>query len=88
MGSLFKIPGYIVYGVGGLWGFLTCLSIVFNTLGFIGGVLALMFLPFTLAIAPWYAIIKEGNWFPLILVYGSGLVGTILLAIGYAIDRE
>lgn len=52
MGLIFKIPAFIVYFVAGLWGFLICLGIVIDNLGFIGGAIAFFVAPFTLAFAP------------------------------------
>lgn len=88
MGSIFKIPGYLIYFVGGLWGFAICLGIVADKFGTIGGAIALILFPFTLTLAPFYAGFANGNWLPLALVYGSGIVGTILVAIGSAIDKN
>lgn len=86
MGALFKFPAYIVYLVGGLWGFFISLKIVFANLGFIGGAIAFFLAPFTLALAPWYEVFVHSNWFPVILVYGSGVFATILYTIGSSID--
>jgi hypothetical protein len=88
MGSIFKIPAGIIYVVGGLWGLFICLGIITDALGFIGGAIAFFLLPFTLYFAPWYAAIAKGNWFPLLLVYGSGIAAAILYAIGAAIDKD
>jgi hypothetical protein len=88
MGAIFKVPGMILYFVGGLWGLFVCLGIVADTLGFIGAVVALFLLPFTLYLAPWYAGFADGNWFPLLLVYGSGVGAMILIGVGSAIDRD
>jgi len=88
MGVIFKIPAYIVYFVAGLWGFFISLGIVVDNLGFIGGAIAFMFAPVTLAFAPWYEAIAHSNWFPVLLVYGGGIAGSILYGIGYAIDGD
>lgn len=88
MGLIFKIPAFIVYFVAGLWGFLICLGIVIDNLGFIGGAIAFFVAPFTLAFAPWYEAIANSNWFPLMLVYGGGIGASILYAIGSVIDRD
>lgn len=88
MGSIFKIPGYLIYFIGGLWGFAICLGIVANKLGTILAVISLFFFPVTLVVAPFYAGFANGNWLPLALVYGSGILGTVLVAIGSAIDKD
>ena len=88
MGAIFKIPGFIVYFVAGLWGFFISLGIVVDHLGFIGGAIAFLLAPVTLAFAPWYEAIANSNWFPVMLVYGGGIGATILVAIGSAIDGD
>lgn len=86
MGIVFKVPGYIIYAVAGLWGFFISLGIIVDHLGFIGGVIAFFVAPFTLAFAPWYEAIANSNWFPVLLTYGGGIVATIFVGIGSAID--
>ena len=88
MGALFKIPGYIVYVVTGLWGFFISLGIVADHWGFAGAVIAFFVAPVTLALAPWYEALANSNWFPLLLVYGGGISASVLMAIGSAIDGE
>jgi len=88
MGAIFKIPAGIIYIVGGIWGFFICLGIISDALGFIGSLLAFFLLPITVYLAPWYAAFAQGNWFPLMLVYGSGIAAMVLYAIGSAIDRD
>jgi len=88
MGLIFKIPAFIIYFVSGVWGMFISLGIVIDNLGFIGGVIAFALFPITLAFAPWYAALADGNWFPLILIYGGLAVATALIAIGMAIDKD
>jgi len=88
MGAIFKVPAFIIYIVGGMWGFFISLGIVIDALGFIGGAIAFFFAPVALAFAPWYAAIADNNWFPVGLVYGGGLVASILYVIGSAIDGD
>lgn len=88
MGVLFKIVGYVVFWIAGLWGFFLSLGIVVDHLGFLGGAIAFFLAPFTLVFAPWYEAIANSNWFPLILVYGGGICAAILIGVGTAIDGE
>jgi hypothetical protein len=87
MGALLKVLGYIIFVVGGLWGFVISLKIVIDNLGFIGGAIAFFVFPVTFVFAPLYAGIADSNWFPLILNYGSGISCAILVAISESIDR-
>jgi hypothetical protein len=88
MGAIFKVPAFIIYVVGGIWGFFISLGIVTDALGFIGGAIAFFLAPVALAFAPWYAAIADNNWFPVGLVYGGGLAASILYVIGSAIDGD
>lgn len=88
MGSVFKIPALIVYVVGGLWGLIVCLGIVSSKAGTLAAIIAFFVLPITLYIAPWYVGFVESNWFPVLLVYGSGIAAAILYGIGALIDGD
>jgi len=88
MGIVFNVLGYIVYIITGLWSTVVCLGIVIDNLGFIGGIIALAIAPITLVFAPLYSGIAENNWFPLILVYGGGLLGYIFTYLGSIINGE
>ena len=88
MGIIFKIPAFIIFFLAGLWGFFITLGIVVDNLGFIGGAIAFMLAPVTLAFAPWYEALAHSNWFPVILVYGGGIGAWILYFIGASIDGD
>ena len=88
MGAVFKIPAFLIYVIGGIWGFILCAGIIHVKFGFLGALVAFIIFPFTFALVPWYAGIADGNWFPLALNYGSVLAGGVLFAIGSAIDRD
>jgi hypothetical protein len=88
MGYIFKIPAFIIYAIAGIWGFFICFGIVVDHTGFIGGVIAFGLAPVALAFAPWYEAIANGNWFPLILIYGGGIGASVLYWIGALIDGD
>jgi hypothetical protein len=88
MGAIFKVPGFIVYLLGGLWGLFICLGIVHAKLGIIGVVVGLFIFPVVIYLAPWYVGFADGNWMPVTVVYGSGIVAMILIVIGSAIDKD
>ena len=87
MGKLFKVPGYVLYVVGGLWALGLSLNIVHDALGSVAMFISFFLLPVTLGIAPFYEGFAHGNWFPAILTYGSGIAATGLISIGTRIDR-
>jgi hypothetical protein len=71
--------------VFGLWGFLVELAIIFDVLGPVGVIAGLILFPITFFVAPWYALFVDGSWFPLVLVYGGGIPGRIIMTIGQSI---
>jgi len=77
MGAIFRIPA-ITLGLAGVWGLFVCVGLVGNSLGYWGGLIALIFFPFSLLIDPWYEGFAHSNWFPMLLVYGSSVGGTVL----------
>ncbi len=88
LGSIFNVLGVIIWVIFGLWGFIIEVAIVNQVAGFWGLVVAFMLLPITLAVTPWYALVAWGNWFPLVIVYGGGIVGTLFFGIGSAIAGD
>jgi hypothetical protein len=88
LGSILKVLGYIIFAIFGLWSFIIDLTIVYQAAGFWGFVIAFVLFPITFAVAPWYALIIQGNWFPLVIGYGGGIVAVILFYIGSAIAPD
>jgi hypothetical protein len=88
MGIIFKAPAFLIYIVAGLWGLIICLRIVADTLGTVMAIVSLFLLPALLSIAPWYQGLWHGDWFPLALIYGGGVIATILFGIGSMIDGQ
>lgn len=69
--------GSILLIIGSILGELYALYIVSIEFGLAGAVAAFLFFPVAIAIAPIYALLVYGAWFPLIVVYGligSGMV--------------
>lgn len=88
MGSIFKVPGYIVYFLGGIWGLFISLGIIKAKLGFIAAMIGFFIFPIALYIAPLYAGFADGNWAPATVIYGSGIVAMVLIFIGTVIDKD
>lgn len=88
MAAIFKIPGYLIYFISGIWGFFLSLEIVVDNLGFLGGAIAFFLAPVTLVFAPWYEAIANSDWFLIMLVYGGAIAATVLFAIGSALDGD
>ena len=88
MGAIFSMLGAVVGLVGGIWGLIVCLGIISSKAGTLAAILALVLLPATLSIAPWYVALAENNWFPVLLVYGSGVGAALLHQLGVLIGGE
>jgi putative effector of murein hydrolase LrgA (UPF0299 family) len=88
MGAIFSILSAAVGLIGGFWGLIVCLGIISTKAGALAAILSLVLLPATLSIAPWYVAFAENNWFPVLLVYGSGVSAALLYQFGVLIDGE
>jgi hypothetical protein len=88
MGAILRIFGAVVGLTGGIWGLIVCLGIISSKVDKLAAILAFIFLPATLSLAPWYVVIAENNWFPVLLVYGSGIGAALLYRVGALIDGE
>ena len=82
LGDMLKGLAYLIFIVCGLWGFILELSIIYQAVGLWLVIVGIVLFPVTLAVAPWYALIAYGNWFPLALIYGGGIAGSIIGSIG------
>ena len=89
MGNLLKFPAFIIFFIGGIWGFFLSIEILQNWMGdIIGFIVGVFLVPFLLTIAPLVDGFLNGNWLPAQVVYGSTLIGGLLFAIGSAIDGD
>ena len=82
--------GCLVWGIWGIVGLLVNLGVVHDAIGwgFFGIILAFIFFPFTITVAPFYALVAWGDWLPLIVTYGGGLMGIIIMVIGGIIRSD
>jgi hypothetical protein len=48
----------------------------------------LFLLPITLYISPWYVAFVDGNWHPVIVIFGSAALAFSLGLVGILIDRD
>lgn len=88
LGKFIKIVGGIAFVILGLWGFFICLAIISKITGFWGLVVALFLAPVTFLAAPLYAGFAWGNWFPLILNYGGGVMALAIVGLGSVLAKE
>ena len=75
--SIFRILSIFCMVVGGLLAY----GLILKKIGFIGGTIAMILLPVTAAVAPWYKGFVLNQWAPLILIYGGATSAYIFSAI-------
>lgn len=71
--SIFRVSSILCIFVGSLLAY----GIILKKIGFIWGTIAMMLLPVTAAIAPWYESFVLNQWLPLILIYGGAAFACI-----------
>ena len=67
----------LIYIISGIWGLFICFTVVKDVFGPIIAFLGLIFFPFILTLAPWYAALANHDFYPLLIVYGGVLLGTL-----------
>ena len=71
----------LIYIISGIWGLFICFTVVKDVFGPIIAFLGLIFFPFILTIAPWYAALANHDFYPLLIVYGGIILGTLCFRI-------
>ena len=71
----------LIYVISGICGLFICFIIVKDVFGPIIAFLGLIFFPFILTIAPWYALLANHDFYPLLIVYGGIILGTLCFKI-------
>ena len=71
----------LIYIISGIWGLFICFTLVKNVFGPIIAFLGLIFFPFILTLAPWYAALANHDFYPLLIVYGGIILGTLCFRI-------
>ena len=89
MGNLLKFPAFIIFIVGGIWGFFLSVEILQEWMGdIIGFIVGVILVPFLLTIAPLVDGFINGNWLAAQVVFGSSILAGLLYVIGSAIDGD
>jgi len=68
--------------------FIIISSIANKIAGFWGIVGAIFLFPISFPVIPWYALIVYGDWWPLVIVYGGGLLTTTLIGLGHSLLND
>jgi len=75
------LVGILIYIITAFWGLFICFAIVKEVFGSIIAFLGLIFFPFILTLAPWYAALANHDFYPLMIVYGGLILGTLFFRI-------
>lgn len=87
MYRLAKLAAAVAYLAAGLLGLLLCGRFVLSLGGGWAAGAAVVLFPLTLVTVPWAALIRDGVWAPLIVVYGGTFVAGLLHALARALER-
>jgi hypothetical protein len=71
----------LIYVISGISGLFICFTVVKDVFGPIIAFLGLIFFPFILTLAPWYAALANHDFYPLLIVYGGIILGTLCFRI-------
>ena len=71
----------LIYVISGIFGLFICFTVVKDVFGPIIAFLGLIFFPFILTLAPWYALLVNHDFYPLFVVYGGIILGTLCFRI-------
>jgi uncharacterized membrane protein YuzA (DUF378 family) len=86
MSAILRTASYFLFVFAALWGLILCFDIIDQAFGTIIAFISLIFFPFVLGLAPWYALFIYGDFTPLLVVYGGGIPAAILYALSKKID--
>ena len=70
-----------------IYGFVLCFGIVEDVLGSVWAFVSLIFAPFVLGLAPWYALFANGDYVPLLVTYGGIIPGGLLFALSEKFEK-
>lgn len=88
LGDIIVVIGLATFAITSIWGFFLTLAIITKAAGFWGLVAAIFVFPVTFFAAPLYAGFAFGDWFPLALNYGGGIVSAALIGIGFLLSSR
>jgi uncharacterized membrane protein len=79
--SPFFLVGILIYVITAFYGLFICFDVVKEVFGPIIAFLGLIFFPFILTLAPWYAALANHDFYPLLIVYGGVILGSLCFGI-------
>ena len=88
LGTVLHIIAFIMLIGGGFVSLFICYGIVREVFGQVVAFLILLIFPVVFAVAPVYALIAWGNWFPLVFIYGVFILAGTMMGISRKITGE
>jgi len=88
IGKIFKIIAIILYIVWALWSTYVLSGILIKIGGFLALLIGYFLLPVVELVAPIYALLVWGDWNPLFVCYGVGIIATIFGGIGSMLSGD
>ena len=79
--SPFFLIGILIYVITAFYGLFICFDVMKEVFGPIIAFLGLIFFPFILTLAPWYAALANHDFYPLLIVYGGAILGSLCFGI-------
>ena len=87
-GGIFYLIGFLVMMAGSLVSLVICVGIVKEVFSPGVAFLSLAIFPVLIVLAPVYALVSWGSWFPIAVVYGIGIVVMVLFGIAGLISGK
>ena len=87
-GKLITYAGQAVFGIFAFFGFFCSLSIAFYDVGWLGGILFVLFLPVGYLLIPLWAVYEHGYWTAAIYSYVMPFLALALTWLGLSMSKE
>lgn len=88
IGAWLKVISIILYIGWGLWTLFAEAVIVNEVAGFWGIVIGITVAPITFFAAPIYTVVEWGEWFPVISIFGGGILISIIYGVACLLRGE
>tara|TARA_Y100000816_G_C25686239_1_gene363218 strand:- start:27 stop:293 length:267 start_codon:yes stop_codon:yes gene_type:complete len=88
MAGIMRVTGGLLFAFAGLYGMVLCFGLVADVFGNAVAFISLIFFPVLLGIAPWYALLANGDFVPLLVTYGGGIPAFVLWGLAEKFDKR
>ena len=88
MSTALKFLAFLMFLFAGIYGFILCFGIIAQNFGTFWAVASIFIGPLAWAIVPWYALISDGNYIPLLVTYGGGIPAYVVFMMSMAFEKK